>query len=474
MVPSGHPMIKARRLFGTNGIRGVANRDLTPEFATKVGSSVGTFFGGGKILVGRDGRTSGPMLVRAVIAGLLSAGCDVYDVGVAPTPAIQYAVKHYHMKGGVIITASHNPPEYNGIKVVADDGVEIPRELEVEIEGILFNERFYRATWDGVKGVNELSGALDVYVEAVKQHVNVDAIRRKGFHVVVDPGNGVAGLAIPRLLQEMGCRVTTINAEIDGTFPKRPPEPTLENLRDLTLVVKAVKADVGVAYDGDADRAIFVDERGEAHWGDKTFALIAKQFLMENPGEVIVTPISSSSLIKDVAEEFGGKVVWTKVGSIIVSHVMKRLNAKLGGEENGGIFYGPHQFVRDGAMATALILNVMAKTGRKLSELLDELPSYYIEKDKLACPDELKELVLDELMKRVEGVSMDTIDGVRLWLQDESSILIRPSGTEPIYRLYAEGRTKERAAQLVVKYKEVLRSIINKLLTSVERSLANS
>jgi len=299
-------------------------------------------------------------------------------------------------------------------------------------------------------------------------HVNVEEIRKKHFRVVVDPGNGVGSLAAPRLLRELGCKVFTINANVDGTFPSRPSEPKPENLGDLAAVVKAVNADFGVAYDGDADRAIFVDENGTIHWGDKTFALIEKEFLKQNPGEVIVTPVSSSSLIKDIAKVYNGEVVWTKVGSVDVSHKMKEINAKLGGEENGGVFYGPHQPVRDGAMTTALILDILAKTGRKLSELLNELPTYFIEKDKVECPDNLKEKVLKVLYEELEkeNLKFDTIDGAKIWFED-SSILVRPSGTEPIFRLYAEAKSRDRTLELIRKYKGKLGEIITKMVQEV-------
>ncbi len=455
-------MTETRRLFGTNGIRGVVNRDFTPEFVTKVAGAIGTFFKKGKILVGYDGRTSSQMFFQALVGGLISTGCTVYDGGMAPTPAIQYAVKHYRMNGGIIITASHNPPEYNGIKVVANDGIELPREKEIEIENIFWDEKTVRTEWNAIGKTLSLPGVLDLYIEAIKKHVDVTLIQEKQFHVVVDPGNGVGALTAPYMLRQIGCQVTTINANVDGTFPSRLSEPRPENLSKLASTVKAVNADVGVAYDGDADRTIFVDETGEIHWGDRTFALIEKYFLQNNPGETIVTPVSSSRLIKDIADENSGKVVWTKVGSVIVSHVMKREKAKLGGEENGGVFYGPHQPVRDGTMTTALILDIMAKTAKRLSELLMELPLYYIQKDKIECPNKLKEQVLKELITQVKDLTIDTIDGVKIWFPDASSILIRPSGTEPIYRFYAEGKTKERAVQLVTEYKTKLQEIINR------------
>jgi phosphomannomutase/phosphoglucomutase len=452
----------SRRLFGTNGIRGVVNRDFTPEFVTKVAGAIGTFFRKGQILVGCDGRTSSQMFFQALVGGLLSTGCTVYNVGVAPTPTVQYAVKHYKMDGGIIITASHNPPEYNGIKVVANDGIELPREKEIKIEKIFWNEKIIRTEWNAIGKTHTLPGILDLYSEAIKKHVDVAAIKRRRCHVVVDPGNGVGALTAPYLLRQIGCQVTTINANVDGTFPSRLSEPRPDNLEELASTVKAVEADVGVAYDGDADRAIFVDETGEIHWGDRTFALIEKHFLQNNPNETIVTPVSSSRLIKDIADKYGGKVVWTKVGSVIVSHTMKKEKANLGGEENGGVFYGPHQPVRDGTMTTALILDIMAKTDKKLSKLLTELPSYYIQKDKTECPNTLKEQVLKELITHVKGLTIETIDGVKIWFPNSSSILIRPSGTEPIYRLYAEGKTRNEAVQLVAEYKAKLRKIVER------------
>ncbi len=454
-------MKDSTRLFGTNGIRGVVNEELTPEFALKIGEAIGTFFKQGNILLGYDGRVSNIMLANAVTSGMVSTGCNVYDAGMAPTPCIQLAVKNHRMDGGVMITASHNPPQYNGIKVMAKDGVEIPRQQEIEIETTFFENRARHVEWDKVGLIHKLPSVLDEYKKTVKKHVNVEAIRKKRFHVVVDAANGVGGLAAPYLLRELGCRVTAINANIDGTFPNRPPEPHPENLQDLMTTVKAVKADFGVAFDGDADRAIFVDDKGEVQWGDRTFALVEKDFLQNNRGETVVTPVSSSRVVRDVAEEYGGKLVWTEVGSTIVSFTMKRLKAKLGGEENGGVFYGPHQPVRDAAMTTALILDLMAKKGRKLSKLLDELPRYYLEKDKIECPNERKESVLKKLVEEVKHLKPETVDGVKLWFPDKSSILLRPSGTEPIYRFYAEAETKKRASVLVKEYKAKLRTMIS-------------
>jgi phosphomannomutase/phosphoglucomutase len=370
----------------------------------------------------------------------------------APTPALQFAVKNHKMDGGVIITASHNPPEYNGIKVIWSDGIETSHEQEVEMENIYFDNKIVFAEWDKLGTVNDQPAINDEYVEAIKKHVNPKKIAQKHFHVVMDAANSVGGLTGPQLLRELGCKVTSINANIDGTFPGRMPEPRPENLTDLSATVKAIGADIGVAFDGDADRSIFADENGTIYWGDKTFAIVIKQFLAKNPGAKIVTPVSSSTLIKDTVEAYKGELIWTKVGSVTVSQKMKELNAELGGEENGGIFYGPHQAVRDGAMTTALLLDIMAQTGKKLSALVAEQPQYFLEKGKIDCPDEKKEILLQKLYEQVKGENISTIDGVKIWFSDNSAILIRPSGTEPVFRLYAEAKNQEKALKLVKDY----------------------
>ncbi|MCL2287989.1 MAG: phosphoglucosamine mutase [Candidatus Bathyarchaeota archaeon] len=456
-------MSTSKKLFGTNGVRGRVNVELTPDMAVNIGLAIGTFFGRKNLLLGHDARTSGSMLAKAVMSGLTASGCNVYFAGMAPTPSLQFAVKNHKMDGGVIVTASHNPAEYNGIKVIWRDGVETSHEQESEIERIYFDKNFSFASWDKLGEVKEFLGINEEYISAIKTMVDVEKISKKHFHVVIDAANSVGGLTTPFLMRELGCRVTSINANIDGTFPGRDPEPSPESLGELAATVRAIGADVGVAFDGDADRSIFVDENGEVYMGDKTFAVILKQFLLKNKGATVVTPVSSSTLIKDTAEAYEGKVEWTKVGSVTVSHKMREVNAMLGGEENGGVFYGPHQTVRDGSMTTALLLEIMANTGKKLSELVAEQPQYFIEKGKIECSNEKKTVLYSKIYEQVKNENVSTIDGVKIWFNDQSSILIRASGTEPVFRLYAEAKEKEKALELVEKYslmlKEILRTI---------------
>jgi phosphomannomutase/phosphoglucomutase len=433
---------------------------MTSEFALKVGMAIGTFFGNGKILIGCDGRISGPMLKLSLSSGLNASGCDVFDIGLTLTPALQFLVRYLKYDGGIMITASHNPPEFNGIKVIDKDGVELPREKEIKIENIFFNKKFSLASWKRIGKFIEERNHLDLYVNEILSHVNVGLIRKKQFKVVVDPANGVGVLAAPRLLRELNCKVYTINSHIDGKFPGRNPEPTPQNLTALSKVVTATGADLGVGYDGDADRAIFVDEKGQVIWGDKTLALLIKFYLKKNPRATVVTPISSSQLIQDVVQQGKGKLVWTKVGSINMSRKMVEIKAELGGEENGGVCYGAHQPVRDGVMSTALILQTMAETDKPLSTLISELPVYYNYKDKIRCPDDLKGIVLKKLLARVKKLDVETLDGAKIWFPDKSWILIRPSGTEPIYRLFAESKVKDKPQKMVKEYKKIIQEII--------------
>jgi len=358
-----------------------------------------------------------------------------------------------------MVTASHNPPEFNGLKVIARDGVEVPRRLENEIEELFFRGGPELSPWNEIGTICELD-ALGTYKEAVLSHIDCDVVRKVHLRVAIDPGNGVATLTAPSIAQELGCTVSTINAMVDGRFPGRESEPRPDNLDGLRELVETSGADLGVAFDGDGDRSLFVDEKGEVHWGDRSIALVAREFLARNPGEAVATPISSSRAVEDVVRAGGGRVVWTRVGSVVVSRTMVDEGIKLGGEENGGIMYGPHLAVRDGSMAMALVLEIMAKEGRPLSELFGELPQYSQMKDRVACPEDLKQRALDTLRTSVEAPRVETIDGVKLWYPDGSWILIRPSGTEPVFRLYAEAQSPDKVARLVETHKRLVEEIV--------------
>ena len=435
-----------RTFFGTNGIRGIVNEMLTPEFVTQMGVALGTYFMGGKIFIGCDSRTSGSLFVKAASAGLISTGCNVYDVKYAATPAIQYAIKHFKMDGAVIISASHNPPEYNGIKVVGNDGVEVSREEEVKIEKIFFDKKFNRKKWNELGKTIRFPQILDVYKEAIKNHIDVDAIRKRRFKVVIDPANSVGALSTPQLLHELGCEVITINAQLDGNFPGRLPEPKPETLGDLAKTVKAIGADLGIAHDGDADRCFFVDERGNICQGDKSGGIIVDYILQRNPNQIVVTPISSSRMIEDIVKSRGGTLIWTAVGSTTVSKKIQEVNAIIGLEGNGGIFYAPHQPVRDGALSATLMIEILAKSKKTLSQLIEKLPKYFIIKKRIECTNENKQIILKKILKETEKYNRITIDGVKIFFE-EGSVLIRPSGTEAIYRVFTEAKDEEKAKE---------------------------
>jgi phosphomannomutase/phosphoglucomutase len=430
-------------LFGTNGVRGLANVELTTEMAMGLAKSFGTFRPG-TIAVGRDTRESGDMLKAAVISGLLSTGCKVIDLGIAPIPAIQYYVKQCKTDGGIMVTASHNPPEYNGIKGIASDGTEYSHEDEAVVEKLYNSREFARAAWSQTGSIST-ADPKPMYIDGIMSRVDAVAIRNKKFKVVVDPGCGAACLTTPFLLRKLGCKVLTLNAQMDGTFPGRNPEPTGNEINDLKAAVKAAGADLGIAHDCDADRAVFVDERGEFVNEDILLAIMEKHKLEKHHGGTIVTPVSSSALIEDIAKRYGGNVVWTQVGSIYVARTMMATGAIFGGEGNGGLIFPEFQYCRDGGMSAATMLEMLAQKGEKLSEIVKSMPAYQSVKEKIHCSD--KAAVMKNIESHVKGEKVDTTDGIKVF-KPEGWVLIRMSGTEPIIRVFAESKTEDGAKKL--------------------------
>jgi phosphomannomutase/phosphoglucomutase len=434
-----------KRLFGTFGVRRLANTELTPEFASKIAASYGTLVKG-KVAVGGDTRTSTEMIKHAVISGLLSSGCDVIDLGILPTPALQFAVRNYY-DGGIMITASHNPPKYNGIKLVDSYGIGTPDDMEIKIEDMFFNDNPDRVSWNEIGEAQKNEGLLEEYIQNVIDRVDADAIREAKLKVIVDCGSGAACFTTPYLLRKLGCEVLTMNCQPDGFFPGRDPEPTEPNLKELIEVVKATGANIGIAHDGDADRTICIDEKGDFVFGDKSFALVEKYMLKENNGGLIVTTVATSSAIYDIANEYNGEVIATKVGDLIVARELKDKDGLFGGEENGGLIFPDFVYGRDAALSTAKIIEIIAKTGKSLSKLIEELPVYYSEKMKIECPDELKQEVMQKIAEETREFEVDTTDGVKIF-KDGGWVIIRPSGTEPIFRCFAEAKTKEDAKKM--------------------------
>jgi len=447
------------KLFGTFGVRGIANVDLTPELAFELGISLATYLGNrGKVAVGYDNRTSSEMLENACISGLLSGGCDVVRLGMVPTPVLSFAITHFDCSAGVIVTASHNPPQWNGIKFWKEDGGSFPHSEELEIERIIEEKRWKMADWQRV-GRTQKADAIHPYLEALLERVPPLSRELK---VVVDCANATGSLVTPILLRKLGCKVISLNCQIDGTFPGRMPEPTPENLQGLSSAVKTYGADVGLAQDGDADRAVVVNEKGEVMVGDRTFALVAQHYLKGKLKPKIVTTVATSSVIDEVARRLGGEVVRTRVGEPEIVAEIRARGGDLGGEENGGTIFPDWSLARDGIMTIAQFVSTLAESGLKVTELDATLPKFYQLKKKVECPNELKSRVLERLKEEFSGYRLNTIDGLRIDFPD-GWLLLRPSGTEPIFRCFSEATSLERAQELsemgINKLKETLRAL---------------
>ena len=438
------------RLFGTNGIREVVGEKLTAPFVTRVAAAIGAMVPPGRpLVVGWDGRTSSRACAHIVAATLALGGHRVVEVGLLPTPAIQYLVPRLDAALGVILTASHNPPEFNGVKVIAADGLEASRTFEEGIEAGVERSVTPTVPYSGVgEIVSDPSGA-DRYVNGILGQVDAARIAARRFTVVLDCGNGASALTSPRLLRRLGCRLVTLNAQVDGTFPGHLSEPTPANLVDLTRVVPAVGADLGIAHDGDADRAVFVDASGRYVPGEETLTLLAREAVERAGGGTVVTPVSGSQAVEEAIRPLGGRVLYTRIGSPAVAHAMQEHRAVFGGEENGGLLFPAHQLARDGAMTAAAVLDLLARRGATLADVLGELPHYTFVKEKIACPVELRDRVLAHAVEALSRSSerVETLDGVKAW-REGGWLLLRPSGTEPLFRVFAESKDPARAKAL--------------------------
>ena len=450
-----------KQLFGTNGVRGIVGELITPEFVMKAGMALGSIRPG-TIAVGRDTRTSGPALVSAVKAGLMAVGCDVVDCGVLPTPALQYMVKRDPgYSAGVVITASHNPREYNGVKAIDTDGTEMADAESILIEQRIFADQYNTVTWENVGTECSDPHASFTYMKSIMSQFSKDL--GKGMTVVIDAGCGAAHATTAAILSSLGCRVFTLNAQPDGHFPARAPEPSIEGLKPLSELVLELGADFGVAHDGDADRCVFVDDKGRFLEENREFALI-EDFVCQRDGRsgIIVTPVSSSRIFETIAQRHDCVVEYTRIGSISVARRMLELiasgeNVLFGGEGNGGLIYPWHQFCRDGGMTAAMMVSLLAQEKKPLSMLIDSLPpshmlTYKYKTDK--APE-----ILAALRVAFAGEKLNDIDGLRIDRED-CWALVRPSGTEPILRLYVESPTLEVAEQFRAEVQKAFEPLI--------------
>ncbi len=449
-------------MVSVSGMRGIVGKDLTPELVARHAAALGSWAAGQgrpSVVVGRDARTSGPMFLRAATAGLMSVGVEVIDVGVVPTPTLQLAVEHHHAGAGLMLTASHNPVEWNALKLVGPDGIFLDGDSGAAVRA-LADRGAPRAGWDRIGTVREDGEAIARHLDQVLglPVIDVDRIRARQFHVALDCVRGAGGTSIPPLLEALGCRVSAINLEADGRFP-RPPEPLPEHLGDLSKLVRDSGADLGMAVDPDVDRLALVDERGEPIGEDYTLAFAVRAVLGAagngaEPATVVVN-LSTSLVVEDAAKEFGARFLRAPVGEAHVARMIRDEGAVIGGEGNGGVILPAVHIGRDAPIGVALILQLLAWSGKSVSELVGAAPRYHIVKAKAPRGVDLAP-AYQALRKRFADATADDRDGLRLSWPDRW-VHLRPSGTEPIIRFIAEAPTRRDAEELIEACRSLLR-----------------
>ncbi|AXI24653.1 phosphoglucosamine mutase [Methanofervidicoccus sp. A16] len=442
------------KLFGTSGIR---MKDLDPKIAYKVGLAISQKVK--DVVVARDNRTTGEMIKSALISGLLSGGSTVTDIGIAPTPTLGFSTRNHDV--GIMITASHNPPEYNGIKLFKRDGTSYSPEEEKEIEEIIFKNNFKRADWKSVGEVLRDENALRKYREHILKHLSIS----REFHVVVDCANAASSVVSPYLFTDVGSHVISLNAHIDGRFIGRMPEPNGANLQNTMRVVKGLNEGggdyIGIAHDGDGDRMVAIDERGRMADFDKLLAVFSKYIVEKTGCNVVITTVDASMSL----DEYLGdkvKVVRTKVGDVAVSQALSKYNALFGGEPSGTWIHGDVHLTPDGILSGLRVLEMMEYFDNKLCNLLDDVPSYVNLREKIPCEESKKSSVMKYVIEYGEKVfqkTPETVDGARFNLED-GWVLIRPSGTEPCIRIRVEGKSSTIAKDLLERGIKLVREAL--------------
>jgi phosphomannomutase len=440
-------------MVSVSGIRGRVGEALTPEIVDRYAAGFAAWSlarsMSREIVVARDSRVSGPMFHRVVLAALQSVGATVVDLEMAPTPSVQLAVEERHAAGGLAITASHNPIEWNALKFIGSTGLFLDPTEAAAMRS--FVERgFTRVTWDKLGVVARDERAITNHIDRILRLsvLDVDAISRRQFRVALDTCHGAGSTVFPQLLAALGCEVAAINETPDGLF-HRPPEPVAENLGELSELVIRTKSDVGFATDPDVDRLALVDEKGRAIGEDYTLALAARVVLRRRPGPMVVN-LSTSRIVDDMAAEFGGSVLRSPVGEVNVAVKMRDSGAVIGGEGNGGVILPELHLGRDAPLAAALILQLLVDEGPTVSGIVARFPQYRIVKDKLDRPDGALEAVYESLRAAFSDAVVDRQDGLRLSWPDRW-VHVRPSGTEPIVRVIAEAPTEDDARKLIAR-----------------------
>ena len=428
-----------------SGVRGVIGDSLSPTLLTRFAQAFGTYVGSGAIVIGRDPRTSGEMVAQAVIAGLLSTGCRVIDVGMCPVPTIQMMVRRYDALGGLAITASHNPPEWNALKFIGPDGLFLGASSAREMLDIYHQGEYTKVVGAEMRGVELMSGATDIHIKAILDALGPLPSGSPRLRVVLDACNGAGSIVGPKLLEELGAEVFTINDQPNGQFP-RPAEPLPENLGDLCAAVKQHGADIGFAQDMDADRLAIVSEEGKPIGEDYTLVLATLHVLGQERGPVVAN-LSTTHALDFVVKRFDCPLYRTRIGEANVTERMQREAAVIGGEGNGGVIYPRINFARDSLVGMALILHLMARERRPLSDILSELPHLLMLKKKVSCPSHKIGEVLKMIRQLYAGAPMDLTDGVKVSLPN-GWLHVRGSNTEPIIRVSAEAETDEQVNEI--------------------------
>jgi phosphoglucosamine mutase len=439
----------SQKLFGTSGIRGIVNQDLTLKLAIQTGLAVATATNAGKITTAHDTRTTATTIENALTAGLLAGGVQVVKLGLIPTPLLAYATRQLKANMGVMITASHNPPQYNGIKLFSPNTMAYTEKQQDKIERLISKQRYRRQTYEKI-GTTTTADATRDYIEALKK-----IALRKHWRIILDPGNGATCHLAPRIFQALGCKIVTINVQPDGYFPGRSPEPDEGSLAELCKMTKQLRAEAGFAYDGDGDRMVAVTERGDFASFDQTLAAYAAYIVKENKGATIITIVEASMCIEKMVQQRGGKVYRTKVGDVAVAEEIKKQRAIFGGEPCGAWIHPQFHFCPDGILSSVLLLKTLENEEQALSKFIEEVPHYPVEKKGVGCSDEAKAKVMQKIIETLPPVfshviDLTVIDGVRLTLT-KGWVLIRASGTEPLIRVKVEAETEREAEKIMEK-----------------------